>query len=107
LDFLSARFSLIDLPDFLLADCRGDLSDMTLPFGRWWCRLVPVVAPLGHRRRSPDVVMLAERYRANNPKPLRPSSAPIPTIVAKTMKPRKVITVRSLSCWSSRYYLPL
>jgi len=33
LDFLTARFSLMDLPDFLLADCRGDLSDMTLPSG--------------------------------------------------------------------------
>jgi hypothetical protein len=31
LDFLMARFSLMDLPDFLLGDCRGDLSDMTLP----------------------------------------------------------------------------
>jgi hypothetical protein len=32
LDFLIARFSLMDLPDFLLADCRGDLSDMTAPY---------------------------------------------------------------------------
>jgi hypothetical protein len=29
-DFLTARFSLMDLPAFLLADCRGDLSVMTL-----------------------------------------------------------------------------
>jgi hypothetical protein len=36
LDFLSARFSLMDLPELLLADCRGDLSDMmhhSLPGG--------------------------------------------------------------------------
>jgi hypothetical protein len=33
LSFLIARFSLMDLPDFLLADCRGDLSDMALPGG--------------------------------------------------------------------------
>jgi hypothetical protein len=31
-DFLIARFSLRDLSDFLLADCRGDLSDMGLPW---------------------------------------------------------------------------
>jgi hypothetical protein len=29
-DFLIARFSLMDLSDFLLADCRGDLSDTAL-----------------------------------------------------------------------------
>ena len=29
LAFLSARFSLIDLPDFLESEWRGDLSDMT------------------------------------------------------------------------------
>jgi hypothetical protein len=27
----SARFSLIDLPDFFDADCRGDLSPMSAP----------------------------------------------------------------------------
>jgi hypothetical protein len=31
LDFLIARFSLTDLPGFLLADWRGDLWDMALP----------------------------------------------------------------------------
>ena len=30
-DFLIRRFSLTDLPDFFVADCRGDLSDMALP----------------------------------------------------------------------------
>jgi hypothetical protein len=29
-DFLIARFSLMDLSDFLLAVCRGDLSDTAL-----------------------------------------------------------------------------
>src|SRR5690349_13735331 len=36
---LSARFSLSDLPDFLLIVCRGDLSDIMAPsYGAW---LVP------------------------------------------------------------------
>jgi hypothetical protein len=34
LDFLIARFCVMDLPDLLLADCRGDLSDMTLLAGQ-------------------------------------------------------------------------
>ena len=34
-DFLAARFSLMDLSDFLLAVCRGDLSDTALaPWSR-------------------------------------------------------------------------
>jgi hypothetical protein len=28
---LISRFSLMDRPGFLAADCRGDLLDMTLP----------------------------------------------------------------------------
>src|SRR5690349_23433639 len=53
LDFLMARFSLIDLPDFLLGDCRGDLSDMTLP-GCCGCSryLSWELAELHYRRRS-------------------------------------------------------
>jgi len=37
-------------------------------------------------------------YVANNLKPLLPSSAPIPTIVAKTTAPSKVIIARSVHC---------
>ena len=34
---LSARFSLSDFPDFLVMDCRGDLSDIACPLiaGAW------------------------------------------------------------------------
>jgi len=41
---LSARFSLSDLPDFLVIDCRGDLSDMSGPSISEPC-MVPVPQP--------------------------------------------------------------
>jgi hypothetical protein len=137
LAFLIARFSLMDLPNFLLAECRGDLSDMTLLTRASTpsdvttrTESAPPAAPASPTRRRrrnrsagrsfliarphlagaggfgwfpsppriivevlrPTPVRLAELYLANKPKPLLPSSTPIPMIVAKTTNPRNVIT---------------
>lgn len=43
----AARFSLRDLPDFLVMLCRGDLSAMRAPL-MWGPVLVPVTRPYAH-----------------------------------------------------------
>ena len=77
----------MDLPGFLVADCRGDLSDMTLPVG---CR---------HSADRPSEVvgglwsrLLRGRYVASKLRPFRPSKVPMMMIVAKMTDPRKLIT---------------
>src|SRR4051812_30237914 len=64
-------------PENQLADVGG--------FGRLRCRRCHLAG------RRPTPVPLTERYLANKPKPLRPSSAPMATITMTTTDPKTVI----------------
>lgn len=98
-DFLILRFSLMDRPGVLAADCRGDLSDMALPTDLLtYCAGAGGLGCLSSPWRpgpgacGPTPITAPERYIANGPRPLFRSSKPMLMTVMKTTRPRKSIT---------------